>query len=484
MNRMKMLAVMGTGIILALGASQTAFAASGWTSESGTWKYADSSGNYVTNQWKTSNGDSYYLGSSGELVTEVWIDGTYYADENGAMVKNAWVQVTEENTGKEPGWYYFGGSGKVTQDGWASIGDARYSFDDEGKMRTGWYFDGDHVYYLGEDGAMKTGWLCLAYDEDDPPEEGDISQAYTSAQDGAKWFYFLSSGKAKRAEDGDYATAAIDDRKYYFDENGVMLTGWQELNDAESGDAAGISRYVYLGGEDQGWMVKSQWKKLTEHPGSSGREDDSSPLTDVGDYGAPENGDSVWYYFESDGTPAYLKTTASTMSAATTKVNGESYFFDQYGAMKTGLIKITNGDTELVGYFGSSDDDGKMRTGKQSGIYDDSGDSMTFYFGSSGTGKGAGYTGERDGYLYCNGVLVKAEEGTDYEAFEVDGDIYLVNESGKVQTSSKAYKSDGTYTYRISGGTLYYTDDDGDKEEEVTSGGALPDFSCHQEYNL
>lgn len=476
----KMLTGLGLCLLLNAAAAGTALAA-GWTSESGTWKYVDNNGSYAANEWKTSNGESYYLGSDGEMETDAWIDGTYYVNSQGAMVKNAWIQVTETGGTKEPGWYYLGSSGKLEQDGWKTIGDYKYCFDSDGRMRTGWYFEDDNTYYLGggDDGAMKTGWRCLAFDEDEMPEEGDISPAYSSAGEDVKWFYFQTNGKAKKAGDGDYVTMTVDGRKYYFDENGVMLTGWQALDDAESGDATGISKFVYLGGDDEGFMAKSQWMHLSVHPGDS---DDKDEITGADSDDAPQEGESYWYYFESDGTPAYLKTTASSMSAATTKVSGESYFFDQYGVMRTGLVKITHGSTEMVGYFNSGD--GKMRTGKQSGIYDDDGEKHTFYFATSGSGKGAGYTGEKDGYLYYNGLLVEADDGTDYQAFEVDGDIYLVNESGKVQTGSKAYKSDGTYTYRISGGTLYYTDDDGDAEDAVTSGESLPGFSCNYEYEL
>ena len=59
-----------------------------------------------------------------------------------------------------------------------------------------------------------------------------------------------------------------------------------------------------------------------------------------------------------------------------------------------------------------------------------------------------------------------------------------MNESGRVQTSSKAYRCDGDYMYRISGGKLYYTDDDGEAEDEVTEGSALPEVVYHEEYDL
>lgn len=66
-------------------------------------------------------------------------------------------------------------------------------------MRTGWFFDGDDIYYLGGEnqGYAKTGWQCLDYDEEDKPEDGDISEARSSASDSSKWFYFQSNGKAK-----------------------------------------------------------------------------------------------------------------------------------------------------------------------------------------------------------------------------------------------------------------------------------------------
>ncbi|ANU46433.1 hypothetical protein ADH76_23005 [Enterocloster clostridioformis] len=170
-----------------------------------------------------------------------------------------------------------------------------------------WKTSKEESYYLG--------------DEDEVPEEGDISPAYSSAGEDVKWFYFQTNGKAKKAGDGDYATMTVDGRKYYFEENGVMLTGWQALDGAESGDATGISKFVYLGGDDEGFMAKSQWMQLSEHPGDS---DDKDEITGSDSDDAPQEGESYWYYFESDGTPAYLKTPASSMSAAATKVSGES----------------------------------------------------------------------------------------------------------------------------------------------------------------
>ena len=111
---------------------------------------------------------------------------------------------------------------------------------------------------------MKTGWRCLAYDEDDKPDDGDVSEQYSQAGDDARWFYFQTNGKAVHAEDGTYKRTTIDNKKYYFDEDGVMASGWVAAEDeTESGDTTGISKFIYLGTENEG--------NVPEHLGVSGR---------------------------------------------------------------------------------------------------------------------------------------------------------------------------------------------------------------------
>ena len=471
--------------VMSLGMSFASFAAEGWTSEDGQWKYKDSNGNFVTNAWKTSGGEYFYLDSNGVMAVNHFIDDTYYVNERGARVTNSWIHLTETLDGKEPGWYFVNSSGKLVEDKWETINNLRYCFDEEGRMRTGWYFDDDDIYYLGSEdqGYVKTGWRCLAWDEEDEPEEGDVSENYSSAGDDTKWFYFRDNGKAERADSGEYETAVINGNKYYFDENGIMMSGWVAVNDQESGDSTGISKFVYLGDENSGVMAKSKWLELDEHPGDS---DDSDEITDDDSEDFPEEGDSRWYYFESDGTPAYLDSGAKTMSAATTKVNGSSYFFNQYGCMQTGLLKITTSEGKgLVGYFGDLDSNGRMYTGKKSGVHVD-GDTYTYYFAESGSNKGAGYSGEKDDYLYYEGRQIEADNGSDYQVYAIDGKLYLISESGKVQTKSKTYKVDGDYTYEISGGKLYRINDDEERQGEVTVDDAehISEVEYDKEYDL
>ena len=263
-----------------------------------------------------------------------------------------------------------------------------------------------------------------------------------------------------------------------------MMTGWVAVkSSAEAGDPTGISKFVYLGGDDEGIMAKNKWLELYNHPGDS---DDKDEITTDNSDEAPDEGESNWYYFESDGTPAYLNSKATNMSKATTKVDGNSYFFNSYGVRQTGLIHVvTSSGKEFTGYFGENDSDGKMLTGKKSNLSVD-GETAAYYFSESGSDKGCGYNGAKDDYLYYQGRLVKADSGSDYQVFCVDNKMYLVNESGKIQTSSKNYKVNGSWTFKVSGGSIYFIDDDKKSTGKVTSSDAesLPEVIYDKEYTL
>ena len=151
-----------------------------------------------------------------------------------------------------------------------------------------------------------------------------------------------------------------------------------------------------------------------------------------------------------------------------------------------GCVKIvTSSGKDFTGYFGENDSDGKMITGKRSNLSVD-GESASYYFSESGSDKGCGYNGAKDDYLYYQGRLVKADSGSDFQVFYVNNKLYLVNESGKIQSSSKNYKVNGTWTFKISGGSIYFIDDDKESAGKVTSSDAesLPEIIYDKEYTL
>ena len=95
----------------------------------------------------------------------------------------------------------------------------------------------------------------------------------------------------------------INDKRYYFDANGMMCTGWLAVRDqADPEDAAGISRFVYLGGKDEG-VIRRQWLELAEHPWDSDFR--SALAVKEADYDGPEEGESARYYFTGDGDAGF-----------------------------------------------------------------------------------------------------------------------------------------------------------------------------------
>lgn len=470
---------------LTMGAAFTSMAA--WQQEGDAWIYTDNNGDRVTDSWRQSGDGYYYLDSDGVMATDRWVEDTYYVDVNGVRVTNSWVQVeegTEDAPNSDGGWFYLDGNGRAVTDGWRTINNQRYHFDSDGTMQYGWFNDEENLYYLGDenDGAAKTGWLNLEYDEEEGQEDGVVAEQSSSGT----WFYFQANGRAVKATgDNSYVNRTIDGSRYYFDENGTMATGWVAIGEREEGDMTGISTLKYFGDSNSGQMARG-WHYLIDDPEDSEDDDmdfsfgpatSSNATPSNADY---DGGDGAWYYFDNSGVPAYLSEDASSISDATTRINGDRYFFDEYGRMKSGLIGFTQEDgSVLSAYFGADDSDGKMKNNRQTNVIEEDGERSTFYFTTSG-----GYTGERSGYLYYQGKLIQAEDGEDIQVFEVGDSLYLVNESGRVQDSNRAYRVDGEYVYEYDNGTIYRINDDRVRIEEVTSGERLPEISYEAVYTL
>lgn len=451
----------------------------GWVNENGAVHFVDSNGSYAKNEWKTSQGVSYYLDGEGNLAKNTWIDGTYYAGEDGSMTKESWIYVDENEGSMKSGWYYLGRNGKVEKNDWKTIEKAKYCFDSDGRMRTGWHYENGDIYYLGNgsEGYTRSGWYFLESNGKKRPAEGSISKDLVPDSENGKWYYFQSNGKARKGENGVPKEAAIDGRKYYFDENGVMLTGWQCVKEkAEPGDGTGISRFVYLGGKEDG-MLKGQWLETSERPWDTKAWSTALNVQAVRKTNAEETAlmkkdGSRWFYLENNGSPLFLSADATGVKDGAVKIDGKYYFFDSYGVCQSGLIKFTSGGKMETAYF-DPEAGGAMSIGRNTNAVDKKDKVYTFCSGISGSEKGCGVTGEKDGFLYNNGLLVSAKEGSSYGPFKVAGQIYLVNENGKVQTEEKKYSSNGKAAYIIENGKVFTLDKDGEKKSEAT-GLSLP----------
>ena len=270
----KLVAVLSTASLLAIGASMTSFAATGWVEENGTWVYYDRDEQRVTDQWARSGNGWYYLDENGEMATDRLIedDGKYYyVDTNGVMVTNQWVAIENEDAGEddEPDhyWYYFQANGRAMTNGnngkvaLKTINGKKYAFDDEGKMLYGWVAEGDAErldnsdgdafldgdYYFGgqDDGAMTVGWLQVDITYDDATNDYYTAPVFNEDEDQTRWFYFLSNGKKVKAENGDdQKERTINGRRYAFDENGAMVAEWSlDVDDPSDPTATANNTY-------------------------------------------------------------------------------------------------------------------------------------------------------------------------------------------------------------------------------------------------
>ena len=84
----KIAAVVSAAALLALGASMTSFAATGWQEENGTWVYYDRSGNQVTNTWAKSGDNWFYLNDNGEMAVDTLIE-----DDTSGLLLTIRMQV-------------------------------------------------------------------------------------------------------------------------------------------------------------------------------------------------------------------------------------------------------------------------------------------------------------------------------------------------------------------------------------------------------
>ena len=81
----KLVAVLSTAALLAIGASMTSFAASKgtWMMVDGEWYCYDKNGDAYTNTFCSSNGKEYYVGEDGQLVRSAGNSAQLMAKENG-----------------------------------------------------------------------------------------------------------------------------------------------------------------------------------------------------------------------------------------------------------------------------------------------------------------------------------------------------------------------------------------------------------------
>ena len=505
----KIAAIVSAAALLAIGASMTSFAATGWQEEDGSWVYYNKNGEQVTDTWEKSGANWFYLDDAGVMATDQLIeynDNYYYVDANGAMVTERWIAIDNEDAGEEDEpdvhWYYFQANGKALRksDSHEHIfkktlpGGKTYAFDSEGRMLYGWvrYSDGERQtgdtawkeaeYYFGDenDGAMTVGWREIALTDDDA-ESAQPGDGFWD-EDQVRWFYFKSSGKKENGKDNVDGEGKgtdgkkINGKKYGFDNYGRMIADWYSASADEAatqGDASYSKTFMYFSSPEDGARHSKSWFKVV--PGYYLHEDKYM------------DGDDYWYYANGDG---------NLVASEIKSIKGKKYAFDSYGRMKKGLqLMQVDGnkileiiadddkdhpydteddfketarwaqDNDHFFYFFSNDEDhdGSMKTGNQTVTID--GDNFTFKFKKSGTAKGQGENAiDNDKHkVYLGGMLFKAGSDDKVKILNVSGAVkdlsvkeFLdkVGAEEKQNTSDKSIKVEGV---NVKKDATYYT---------------------------
>ena len=319
-----------------------------------------------------------------------------------AWAAAGWVQ----NNGQ---WQYQDRDGYIVRNEWQKGADGKYRYlDSSGYIAVSTWIDDE--YYVGSDGIMVTdSWL-----REDCSSETDS---------GIAWYYFDSRGQAVKE-----GWKKIDDVWYYFDDVGVMQTGWVDEN-----------RYYT---NENGQMLTG-WQLLDPPEDVSYDEDDEEeydPFTQA------DNDGKYWYYFKSNGR----KVTPDEDSGneyGTVRIDGDYYCMNSDGVLQYGWKNVEGGSSiTSYKYFKS---DGKMVTGWYSlaaprGIDDSSDEIHWYYFNSKGVPKA-----DEDGIPTKDDLLT------------INGKTYLFNNVGNpVYGLRKVYlgesEDESNYT------SYYFGEDDND----------------------
>ena len=251
--------------------------------QNGEWYYAEPSGELATSTYKTVGGKTYYFNANSVLENTAIQFGT---------VKNGWQSINNS-------WYYFNEDSSM-HTGWLNYGGKKYYLYPDGSMATGWIYTNGHYQYLDSFGIQQFGWQMV----------------------GGKWYYMNL--------DGDMETGWITygGRKYYLRPSGEMSTGWVYTD--------GYYQYLdTLGIQQLGWqMINSKWYYFHENGDMNigwlsygGRK-----------YYCRPSGEMAIGWVYTNGHYQYFNT-LGIQQFGWQYVYGNWYYLDQYGDMQVGWLK-------------------------------------------------------------------------------------------------------------------------------------------------
>lgn len=168
----------------------------GWYKYYGKWYYLDANdetypSSAVTNQAKEINGIKYHFDENGAIKTG-WInddDHWYFYDGNASLV-SGWYKYY----GK---WYYLDANNEAypyaaITNQVREINGVKYTFDENGAIKTGWMLDGNDWYYYDQNGNKCTGWVYVKNQWYLLNNDGVMQTGWQRVS--GKWYYLNSYG--------------------------------------------------------------------------------------------------------------------------------------------------------------------------------------------------------------------------------------------------------------------------------------------------
>jgi glucan-binding YG repeat protein len=209
---------------------------------------------------------------------------------------------------EDDGWYCYDKEGEAYEDEFClSYGKEYYVGDDGVMVANEWVEYDEATFYVGSDGSKTINdWRYLVPQDADEDED-------------AEWFYFDGKGKMVTSK-----KKVIDGKTYYFADNGVMLTGWVNVEDFDEANTTAGAVWC----DENGARVSKEWVK-TWAPGTDTEE--------------AEEDDKEWYW---------IKSTGAVQTGRNLDINGQTYFFGTDGVMLSGWVAFdgtnyTTLDTDL-----------------------------------------------------------------------------------------------------------------------------------------
>ena len=362
-----------------------------------------------------------------------------------------WVQVGGS-------WYYQNSDGDYVTESIQTSGNSKFYLGEDGAMVTDYFLEsygnGDNAYYFGSNGAMVTNtWVAI--DPSIVSNQGEyVPDAY--------WYYFQATGKATKAGESSNGIkkVTIDGKKYAFNADGQMLTGWingsGEVVNADDEDYP-YETALYYGGGDNDGVLHSGWLAYYDSGNGAGFEDRDFMYF----YFNPTNNKKIGNS-EDNPNPSYRASSANNgIEYVTKKINGRTYAFQ----LNTGIMLIKwegyNSTMSNVGsaatpswvtspwYFSAQDDGHRAQKGWVLTVpaYDiDASD----------------YKDDEEDWFYFqgNGDMVKNQ------IKKINGKYYAFNESGEMKTGMILF-ADGEYQAKF--------DMDNTRGEELAKAGLYRD---------